>query len=159
MSSVTPRDLEDLYVRRHSAFRNALIGIAGGIEAGDDAVQEGFARALAGIDGFRGDGTLEAWVWRICINQARDQRRRPTAEALDDHLGSEMAWPERDPELWAALRRLPERRRLVVFLRYFADLSYQESATVTGMRVGTVAATLNKAHTSLRDALEVRTRG
>jgi RNA polymerase sigma factor (sigma-70 family) len=62
--------------------------------------------------------------------------------------------PERDPELAAALRELPPRRRLIVFLRYFADLSYSEIAAVCEISEGTVAASLAQARADLLEALE-----
>ena len=52
------------------------------------------------------------------------------------------------------LRALPERQRLAVFLRYYADLSYDQIAEVLQVRSGTVAAALNAAHRNLRDELE-----
>jgi RNA polymerase sigma factor (sigma-70 family) len=52
-----------------------------------------------------------------------------------------------------ALRALPPKRRLVVFLRYFADLSYADIAGICGTSEGTVAATLAHAHESLHEAL------
>jgi RNA polymerase sigma-70 factor, ECF subfamily len=61
---------------------------------------------------------------------------------------------EGDPELRACLAALPERQRLVVFLRYFADLSYREIAETLEIEVGTISATLHAAHDSLRAALE-----
>ena len=50
--------------------------IAGDRELGRDAVQEAFAAAVRKRRSYRGDGTLEAWVWRIVVNAARDARRR-----------------------------------------------------------------------------------
>jgi RNA polymerase sigma factor (sigma-70 family) len=61
---------------------------------------------------------------------------------------------DRDPELAAALRQLPPRRRLIVFLRYFADLSYAEIAEVCDVSPGTVAATLAQAKETLAAALD-----
>src|SRR5260221_2052400 len=49
---------------------------------------------------------------------------------------------------WVAA--LPERQRLAVFLRYYADLDYRAIGTVLGVEVGTVSATLSAAHTTLR---------
>ncbi len=57
--------------------------------------------------------------------------------------------PERDPALARAIRALPPRRRLIVFLRYFADLDYTEIAQATGVSTGTVAATLAQANACL----------
>ena len=48
---------------------------------------------------------------------------------------------------------LPERQRLVLFLRYYADLDYRAIASAVGISVGTVGSTLNAAHAALRDAL------
>jgi RNA polymerase sigma factor (sigma-70 family) len=64
--------------------------------------------------------------------------------------------PERDPALAQALRQLPPRRRLIVFLRYFADLSYTEIAALCEISKGTVAATLGHAHTDLSQALRTK---
>jgi RNA polymerase sigma factor (sigma-70 family) len=61
---------------------------------------------------------------------------------------------EHDADLRVRLAALPERQRLVVFLRYFADLSYQEIATAVGIEVGTVSATLHAAHRALREELK-----
>jgi RNA polymerase sigma factor (sigma-70 family) len=49
---------------------------------------------------------------------------------------------------------LPERQRLAVFLRYYADLDYRAIAQVLGIEVGTVSATLSSAHRALRRSLE-----
>jgi sigma-70-like protein len=48
---------------------------------------------------------------------------------------------------------LPERQRLVVFLRYFADLDHARIAEALEIRPGTVAATLHAAHGSPPTAL------
>ena len=49
---------------------------------------------------------------------------------------------------------LPERQRLTVFLRYYADLDYRSIAEVLGVTVGTVSAALAAAHAALRTPLE-----
>jgi RNA polymerase sigma factor (sigma-70 family) len=59
----------------------------------------------------------------------------------------------RDLALAAAVRDLPPRRRLAIFLRYFADLSYADIGAVLGVSEGTVAATLSQAHRQLADTL------
>jgi hypothetical protein len=52
------------------------------------------------------------------------------------------------------LKVLTSRQREVVFLRYFADLSYDEIGRILGIADGTVAATLNGAHGALRHAMQ-----
>lgn len=148
-------ELESLYRRRYGAFLNGLAPIAGSYELARDAVQETFVRALKRRRSFRGDGSLEAWVWRIAIRTAIDQRHPGREVALDEVLEPiGLPEPERDPELARALSRLPPRRRLIVFLRYFADLSYADIASACGIDEGTVAAALAQGREALASQLE-----
>jgi RNA polymerase sigma factor (sigma-70 family) len=64
----------------------------------------------------------------------------------------ELAVRDGDFGRWVAA--LPERQRLAVFLRYWADLDYRAIASVLGVEVGTVSATLNAAHATLRRSLK-----
>lgn len=147
-------ELEDLYRRRRVAFVNGLAPISGSYEQARDAVQETFVRALKRRRSYRGEGSLEAWVWRIAIRTAIDQRQSgrevPLEEALEP-IG--LPEPERDPGLAQALTELSPRRRLIVFLRYFADLSYADIACACGIDEGTVAASLAQARAKLADEL------
>ena len=146
-------EIERVYLERYAPFRRAVAAIVGGEERAHDAVQEGFARALAKRRQFNG-GSLEAWVWRIVVRQAFDFRERPVA-ALEDELDSQLVVSEGDPELAEAIRRLPPRRRLIVFLRYFGDLSYEQIGELMGISAGTVGAALAQAHEELRAELEL----
>jgi RNA polymerase sigma-70 factor, ECF subfamily len=145
--------LEDVYRRRHQAFAKALASVTGSADLADEVVQESFARALAARTRYRGDAPLEAWVWRIAIRTALEFRRRRPEFGGDEQLDPQLPEPERDPELTAAIRRLPPRRRLVVLLRYVADLSYADIARICGISEGTVAATLAQAREGLAEDL------
>jgi RNA polymerase sigma factor (sigma-70 family) len=57
-------------------------------------------------------------------------------------------------ELAVLVGALPERQRLVLFLRYYADLDYEGIADALDISSGTVGATLNQAHAALRKQLE-----
>jgi DNA-directed RNA polymerase specialized sigma24 family protein len=63
-------ELEDLYRRRNGAFQMMLASVTGSVESARDVVQEAFARALRDQNGFRGEGSLETWVWRIAFRVA-----------------------------------------------------------------------------------------
>lgn len=147
-------EIEALYRERYTAFRNGLLPLAGTSDRAHDAVQEAFARALRRREDFRGEGSLEGWVWRIAFRVALANRHNQLGTSLEQAFElAEIPHPERDPELAEALLRLPPRRRLVVFLRYFADLRYDQIAEVCEISEGTVAATLARAHGELRDTL------
>ncbi|MBA3376777.1 MAG: sigma-70 family RNA polymerase sigma factor [Actinobacteria bacterium] len=149
--------LEQLYRRRYGRFLRLALAIVGSRELAADVVQEAFVRALRGRHGFRGEGSLEAWMWRTVTNVALTTRKRAAAtdaEPLDGEAeaqpnGSAAKWPE----LRAAITLLPERQRQALFLRHYAELSYDEIAEVLGVARGTVSATLHAAHASLRQAL------
>ena len=150
--AASAEEIERVYKERYAPFRRAAAAIAGDEQRAHDAVQEGFARALTRRKQFRG-GSLEAWVWRIVVRQAIDVRPRPI-QLLEDEFAVELVASERDSELAAAIRRLPPRRRLIVFLRYFGDLSYEAIGELCGISPGTVGAALAKAHKELRRELQ-----
>jgi RNA polymerase sigma-70 factor (ECF subfamily) len=145
--------LEQLYRDRYRTFRDVLAGIVGSHDLAREVVQEAFARALRERRRFRGEGSLEAWVWRIALNVALKTRRELRREwELDWELPPAPSGPDRDVR--SAVQALPPRRRLVIFLRYFADLSYAEIAEVMDIAEGTVAAALAQATAELGRRLE-----
>jgi RNA polymerase sigma factor (sigma-70 family) len=148
------RALAELYEAEYSSFVRLLVASGRSAEAAHDAVQDGFARALERRAQLR-DGSLRAWVWRIVVRRLLDSERRTSTESLLTESMT-VAWPADGlaPRVAAALRELPPRRRLVVFLRFYADLSYKEIAECLGVAEGTVAATLSQAYAVLRESLQ-----
>lgn len=141
-------ELEALYRSRVQEFRRVAAAIAGDRELGCEAVQEAFAKALRKQRSHRGTGTLEAWVWRIVVNAARDARRRRPVP-LESGAAS---WNGHAPTL--PLELLTERQREIVFLHYYADLDYASIAEALEISPGTVGATLTAARKTLRRAHE-----
>ena len=147
--------LEQLYRDRYRNYRDIMAGVVGSHDLAREVVQEAFARALREQRRFRGDGSLEAWVWKIALNVALKMRRGLAREwALDEEYEASSTAVVPDRDVRAAVRALPPRRRLVVFLRYFADLSYAEIAAIAGVSEGTVAATLAQAKEELLGLLD-----
>jgi len=146
--------LEQLYRDRYVGFRNALAPVAGNREAARDAVQEAFAVALRERTTLRRRESLAPWVWQIAYRLALRERAQAHADELPVDLS--ILDPEGDPALAAAIRTLAPRRRVIVFLRYFADFSYAEIAEALELSEGTVAATLAQARAALyHDLAEV----
>jgi len=146
--------LRQIYERRLDELRRVAAAIVRDRELACDVVQEAFVRAVRSRRTFTGDGSLEAWVWRIVVNTARDTRAGVWEEIPEDlpaSSASSDAWERQ--AVRAAVERLPERQRLVLFLRVYADLDYGTIARVVGITEGTVGATLNAAHANLRQAL------
>jgi RNA polymerase sigma-70 factor, ECF subfamily len=142
-------ELEGLYRAQLKEFTRAATAIAGDPELGRDAVQDAFAKAVRSRRRFRGEGTLEAWVWRIVVNAARDARRRNRpASVLPDLPDGEQSFDRRLP-----LALLTPRQQEVLFLHHYADLDYSTIGAALGISTGTVGATLSAARKTLRGAL------
>jgi DNA-directed RNA polymerase specialized sigma24 family protein len=144
-------DLERIYRARFGALVRVATAVTGEESLGADAVHDAFVQAVRHRNSYRGDGPLEAWVWRLVVNAAK--KRVPRAEPLvaDSAVLSENG--AGDP-VRAAVAALPERQRLILFLRYYADLDYEAIAATLGVSSGTVGATLNAAHAALRSSLK-----
>lgn len=155
-ATLDPRlaELESLYRERFSAFARVAGAIVGNGDEGADAVQDAFASAVRSLKSFRGEGTLEAWVWPIVLNAARKRRRAARPEAVIAQAPADDAVDDGLADLRAQVAALPERQRQVVFLRYYADMEYAAIADALGLTTGTVGATLSQAHAALRRRLE-----
>jgi RNA polymerase sigma factor (sigma-70 family) len=148
-------EIKQVYERRLTQLRRLAEAIVGEREQALDVVQEAFARAVRQRASFAARGSVDAWVWRIVVNSARDH------VAARGHLDSEPAPDEPREEVGdsvehvrAVIAELPERQRLVLFLRYYADLDYRSIGEVLAISTGTVGATLNAAHARMRKLLE-----
>jgi len=131
-------------------------------DVAEDLVQETMLRAVRALPTYRPEGRLEAWLFRIAVNLARDWiRRRPLEPAvgLDDDLdppvgrsGRTEAAPDAPMEsreqaarVEQAIARLSTADREVILLRYYADLPFKEIAQATGEPLGTVLARAHRA--------------
>jgi RNA polymerase sigma factor (sigma-70 family) len=149
--------IESLYRDRFADFVAVAASIVGERESAREAVQDAFASVVRSRRDFRGEAPLEAWVWTAVINAARKKKR---CHGLDAHARATAAAvngaaPDRGerPEVTTLVAALPERQRLVLFLRHYADLDYRQIANILGVTTGTVSASLHAAHNTLRQAL------
>jgi RNA polymerase sigma-70 factor (ECF subfamily) len=151
-------EIEQVYRSRLPELFRVAAAISGSRQAAPDLVQEAFARAVRGIESFRGEGPLEGWLWRIVVNVARNGRREPLSLALPDEESVADASPAAvaQAEVAEAMSQVTERQRLVLFLRYYADLDYATIAEALSISSGTVGATLTTARAALAEALEVK---
>ena len=151
-------EIETIYREAYPRFLRMAVASLGDTEHARDAVHEAFVRAIRSGHTYRGEGSLEAWLWRTLVNVClAEQRHRPVLFA-DIPATASNGQAVDLPEVRAAVASLPERQRTILFLRHYADLDYDQIAAALGIARGTVAATLHTAHSRLREALgEVRT--
>jgi RNA polymerase sigma factor (sigma-70 family) len=155
-------EIEAVYRSRGADFFRLALAKTGDPEAARDAVQEGFAQAIRARRSYRGSGSLEAWVARCVINGAHDARRAANAT---DRMAELPTTADGNPEdslgphhdaaiLREAVRKLPERQRDALYLRFYLGFEYAVIADTLGIEVGTVSATLHAARASLAQTLE-----
>jgi RNA polymerase sigma factor (sigma-70 family) len=150
--------LEAIYAAELSRFVRTARAITGDSEVAQDAVHDAFVSCVRGRGRYRATGSLEAWVWRAVVTSSlkllRGNRRTfqdvwvPERQSLESEESIDIELVRR------AVAAMPERQRLCLFLRYYADLDYATIASALAVEVGTVAATLNAAHRGLRTTLE-----
>ena len=149
-------DFEDFFTANYEAVVQALRIAVGDAARAEEAAQEAFARAWARWRRVRAMDRPVAWVYVVALNVERKRWRRasellvePFEVACDP---TEQA--ARDFDLRAAVKRLPERQRAAIALRYLADLPVADLARAMGCADGTVKATVHQALRSLRISLE-----
>lgn len=95
----------------------------------EDAVQEAAFKAWRGLDGFRDGAELRPWFLTIVANECRARRRSRWWSVIKVATLPEVEGPGADgdaSDLRLALRRLPTDMRLVLVLRYYLDLPFEE---------------------------------
>lgn len=154
--SASLEEIEELYRSDLDSFLRVAAAILGDREAARDAIHKGFAVAVRKRGSYSGRGPVAAWVWQVVVNTVRNYKRGRDPiplELRDDLTAARGNGDIERGRLQAALLALPERQRLVVFLRYYADLDYSTIAWALGIQEGTVGATLTAARATLRNSL------
>jgi RNA polymerase sigma-70 factor (ECF subfamily) len=147
--------LEDGYA---SSVRTAYL-ILGNRPDAEDAVQESFLRAWKFRDSLVTGQSFKPWLYRVVVNTCNSKLRkeiphRDRRSNDDDIVGVAMI---DDPitrvalsnDVMTALKDLPAHLRIVIVLRYYADLSERDIAVVIGRQPGTVKSRLNDARSRL----------
>lgn len=150
-------DFASWYRSEYPRVVNALTLLIGDRQVAADAASEAFVRALAKWDRVSKMDRPGGWLYKVALNDARRRMRRA---ARDRSTTVDLEWTpttvgpvEPDHELWTAVSRLPDRTRSAVVLRYVADLTEPAIAEALGVKRGTVATMLRRAHHTLAEDL------
>jgi RNA polymerase sigma-70 factor (ECF subfamily) len=153
-------------VRQHQepAFRLAYLMLGDAADA-EDVAQEAFVRAFQSLDRFDTDRRFRPWLLSITANLARNRRRsigrylaavRRLVRASPAPVTPARTRDARRWEaevLWQALRRLSAMDQEIIYLRFFLELSVDETAEALGVPPGTVKSRLHRALTRLRGVI------
>jgi RNA polymerase sigma-70 factor (ECF subfamily) len=136
------------------SFRTACM-IVGNRADAEEAVQEAYLRAWRFRASLPAGSDVRPWLYRVVVNTCNSKLRQeiPHRDHRSDDEDADTA-PRADdiPDAIAtsndvlnALQDLPVHLRIVIVLRYYADLSEREIATAIGRRPGTVKSRLHEA--------------
>lgn len=166
----TPGALERLVERFQSDVFGTALRLTHDRDAALELTNSIFYKTYKNLDAYEPGRPLRPWLLRIATNETLNwlrSRRREREHVLSGEA-SDVAFEQlpggTDPEAAAlsterretvreALARLPEHYRLVLTLRFFNDLSYQEIATLTGQDANTVGVQLLRARQLLKREL------
>ena len=151
-------------LHQEPAFRLAYL-LLGDPDDAEDTAQESFLRAWKYLKRFDVARPFRPWLLSITANLARNRRR-----SAGRYLGALMRAFRDEPvsvrieeksaqnleagELWRAVQNLNTSDQQIIYLRYFLDLSVNETAQVLEIAEGTVKSRLNRAVEKLRTIIQ-----
>jgi len=137
-------------------------------EDAEDATMEIFLKLRDKLGQYDPERPFTAWLYRVSANHCWDSlRRRRVRQDLETEDSDSLPLEHPDPsqleqliaqrsgdQVRKALAKLPERARMALVLRYYADMEYSEIAEALGVRRTFVGVVLLRARHHLRDALQ-----
>ncbi len=159
----------DAFARLVDRHKDAVVGylarLTGQRDRAEDLAQEAFLRLFRAADGYREQGYLRAWLFRIATNLVRsEERRERRLRLLLPFLGgrqhAEPAAPsgllrqELRRELASAVAALPLRYRVPLVLHEIEGWAYADIARELGCREGTVKSRIHRGRQHLKQKLE-----
>jgi RNA polymerase sigma-70 factor, ECF subfamily len=162
------RAFHALLDRHMDRLYRLAVSLVGNAADAEDLLQETFAGAFKGLDGFEGRASVGTWLTRILVMQTarfrRDRKRKPMGSiesaGFDEPTASQSTGEPSGTggvdvriDIQAALLQLSPAHREVLVLREFEQMSYEEIAEVLGVPQGTVESRLYRARAELREKL------
>ena len=152
---------ESLVDKYQKVVFNVAYRIANDFDDAEDITQSVFIKAFERLGDFNPRYKFFSWIYRIALNESINHANlRKHGEELNESLASDDGTPEesyRQSELCdqvqKALMKLPVDYRVVVVLKHFQNLSYDEISYVLDIPERTVKSRLFSARNSLRDIL------
>jgi RNA polymerase sigma-70 factor (sigma-E family) len=152
-------DLEDLYARHAPGAVRVAALITGDPDLAQDIAHDAFLRSVGRFRHLRQPEAFDAYLRRAVMNACTSHFRRRKVEAtyIRGQAGAEpsIAGPDqgRRDELRMALRTLPVRQRAAVVLRYYADMSEQQTGEALGCSAAAVRSMVARAMETLRERI------
>jgi len=162
---------DEAFTRLVEAYQNPVYNLAyrmlGSPTEAEDAAQETFVRVYARLSTYDPQRKFSSWILSIASHYCVDRLRRRHGNTVS--MEEIMSWrwlPDDKPKpeertlaheesatIQRLLSELPDQHRLVIILRYWQDMSYEEIAEVTGSTVSAVKSRLHRAREQMAQRL------
>jgi RNA polymerase sigma-70 factor, ECF subfamily len=167
-------DCYDVLVDRYKTrLFNYLFRLTGNRDEAEEFAQEAFVKAFIHAEKYKTIARFSTWLYTIATNlvrnRIRSKSRAPQIISLwqrafgegDDERVIEIPDAQRTPDeaindnelsdiIGQAIQRIPEKYRTSFVLREINEMSYEEIAAVTGLKLGTVRSRINRARNHFR---------
>jgi RNA polymerase sigma-70 factor (sigma-E family) len=153
-----PKDLRALYELHAAEAGRLAYMLTGDRHLAEDVVHEAFIRAGVRLAHLRKADSFPAYLRRAIVNLCRSHWRRESVRRAFLQR-AEPPVPVHQPDLaqrsevTAALQRLSSRQRTAVVLRYYEDLTEEQTADMLGCSTAAVKSLLHRAKSALREEL------
>lgn len=167
----------ELMQRYKKPVYHMILKMVRNVDDAEDLTIEAFAKAFKNLAKFNPEFTFSTWLFRIATNNCIDFIRKKKLDTMsisntykDDNGDSvdidikdvnlnpqeETIKSEKVEIIQTIVTKLPPKYQVLVKLRYFEELSYEEIAVELGAPLGTVKAQLHRARELLYDLIKTR---
>ena len=157
--------LEEVYARFGGALFRYLLTLASDRRVAEEILQDTLLAVWRGAGTYRGGASVRTWMFGVARRQAHNtlRRREPSLAPEEDLRPYPSPEPEpedalivgaRTEELMNFVGRLSSVHREVLALFFFNELSYEETARVLEVPVGTVKSRLSNSKKALRKLMQ-----
>lgn len=159
--------LAELYARYQRPLFNYLLQLTPDYGLAEEILQDTLVAIWKSAKSFEGRSSVSTWLIGIARRQAHNTLRQRKLPLVDEAVLTDLPAADPEPEeftlasverdeLVAAFRQLAPMHREILALTFVQELSYQETAQVIGVPLGTVKSRLSNAKKALRALLESR---
>ncbi|HXJ94465.1 MAG TPA: sigma-70 family RNA polymerase sigma factor [Terriglobia bacterium] len=168
------QNFDSVVERYQQRIYRILLGMVRDEDAAQTLTQECFLKAYEARSTYRGEASLSTWLIRIAINLAHDYHRNRRLDfwrrlfssgsdvsEVAGRLPSGGVTPEQDllakekvAAVWSAAEKLSPQQRAVFVLRFVEEMSLEEIAAATNLKLGTVKIHLFRALSGVRKRMK-----
>jgi RNA polymerase sigma-70 factor (ECF subfamily) len=164
MQAMSAPEFKDGLIKEIPNLRAFAASLSGSMQLADDLVQDTLLKAWGNSEKFEPGTSLRAWLFTILRNTYYSLYRKRGREVQD----SEGTYAERMAvhgnqeshldlaDFRRALAKLPEEQREVLIMVGATGLSYEETAEICGVAIGTIKSRVNRARSKLAELLSIK---